>query len=216
MTPIKEHVLVEAQRWRYATKRFDTTRQIRFETWEAIEDSLVLTPSSYGLQPWNFLVIKSPELRKALREKSWNQAQVEDASHFVVLTALREMSEAHIDNLMNRTASVRSVDVNSLAGFRKAIIGDAVTGPRSKFAAEWNARQCYIALGNLMTSAALLGVDTCPLEGFDPLAYDEILNLKEGPYQSIVACALGYRHIDDKYSASPKVRFEKTDLVKYL
>ena len=132
------------------------------------------------------------------------------------MASLRKMDEEHIDLFLKRTAAVRSVQIENLAGFRRAIVGDAVQGPRSKFVAEWNARQCYIALGNLMTSAALLGVDTCPLEGFDPIAYDQILRLEGGPYQSIVACAAGYRHAEDTYAAVPKVRFDVADLVQYV
>ncbi|HVJ63715.1 MAG TPA: NAD(P)H-dependent oxidoreductase [Bdellovibrionota bacterium] len=216
MPKISTQELLNTQKWRYATKRFDAAKKIPAETWSALEDTLVLTPSSYGLQPWKFLVVNSADLRAQLRAKSWNQSQVEEASHYVVFAALRNMSEAHIDVYMSRTAAVREVPLDSLAGFKRAIMGDAVNGPRAKIAPEWNARQCYIALGNLMTSAALLGIDTCPMEGLDPLAYDKILGLEGSPYQTIMACALGYRHVEDKYASTPKVRFDKSQLVEHL
>jgi nitroreductase len=126
------------------------------------------------------------------------------------------MSEAHIDEHVARAAAVREVPVDTLAGLKRAIMGDAVLGPRAQVVPEWNARQCYIALGNLMTSAALLGIDTCPMEGLDPLAYDKILGLEGSPYRTIVACAVGYRHAEDKYASTPKVRFDKSRIVEHL
>lgn len=208
--------LLDALSWRYATKKFDPAKKIPAEKWSALEDALVLTPSSYGLQAWNFLVVESPELRKQLRAKSWNQSQVEEASHLVVFTTARTLTESHLDHYIERCAEVRGVSAESLAGFRKAIASDAITGPRSAIAEEWLARQAYIALGNLMTSAAVLGIDTCPLEGLDPKAYDQILGLDKSPYKTIVACAVGYRHAEDKYASTPKVRFKKSEIIKKL
>lgn len=208
--------LLEVLKWRYATKRFDASKQISPALWSTLEEALVLTPSSYGLQPWQFLVVQTPEIRKQLRAKSWNQSQVEEASHFVVLTTLRGINEEHITKFMQRTATVRGLTLESLAGFQKAIMGDVIHGGRAAVAKEWLARQAYIALGNLMTSAALLGIDTCPMEGLDPVAYDQILGLDSTPYQTIVACALGYRHAEDKYAGLAKVRFDHADMIRYL
>lgn len=216
MQNLQPDALIKTLNWRYATKQFDPAKKIPAALWSTIEDSLVLTPSSYGLQPWQFLVVESSELRKELRAKSWNQSQVEEASHFVVFTTLRNLDEAHVDRFMSRMAEVRNVPVNSFEGFKRAIVGDAIQGPRKSIAPEWLARQAYIALGNLMTSAALLGVDTCPMEGLDPLEYDKILGLENSPYHTIVACAVGYRHENDKYSSAPKVRFKKSEIIRHL
>ena len=157
--------LLKALNWRYATKVFDATKKIPADTWLALEQSLVLTPTSYGLQPYRFLVVQTPAVRQALLPHSWGQKQVVDCSQFVVLTARNEMTEADLDKLLSRISDVRNIPVESLKGYRGAMLGDVVKGPRGEVAHEWAARQCYIALGNLMTCAALLGVDACPMEG---------------------------------------------------
>ncbi len=111
---------------------------------------------------------------------------------------------------------VRGLPAASLAGYRKALLSDVVTGPRSKVAHEWAARQAYIAFGNLMTSAALLGVDACPIEGVEPRAYGRILGLEGSGYATVAACALGYRGAGDRHATLPKVRFETKDLVRHI
>jgi nitroreductase len=206
--------LLKALKWRYATKVFDATKKIPTETWHALEQSLVLTPTSYGLQPYRFLVVQTPALRQALLPHSWGQKQVVDCSHFVVFTARNEMTEADLDKLLSRISDVRKIPVESLKGYRGAMLGDVVKGPRGEVAHEWAARQCYIALGNLMTCAALLNVDACPMEGLVPVEYDRILNLNGSGYSTVVACALGYRAASDKYATMPKVRFEAKDIVR--
>jgi nitroreductase len=137
-----------------------------------------------------------------------------DCSHFVVFTARNEMTEADLDKLLSRISDVRKIPVESLKGYRGAMLGDVVKGARGKVAHEWAARQCYIALGNLMTCAALLNVDACPMEGLAPAEYDRILNLSGSGYSTVVACALGYRAASDKYATMPKVRFEAKDIVR--
>jgi nitroreductase len=96
------------------------------------------------------------------------------------------------------------------------MLGDVVNGPRGKIAYEWAARQAYIALGNLMTCAAVLGVDTCPMEGLVPMEYDKVLNLNGSGYATVMACALGYRATGDKYASLAKVRYETKDLVQAI
>ena len=96
------------------------------------------------------------------------------------------------------------------------MVGDLVTGPRSKIAHEWATRQAYIALGNLMTCAAVLGVDTCPMEGFVPGEYDRVLGLENSDYVTVVCCALGYRSANDKYAGLAKVRYPATDLIRVV
>jgi nitroreductase len=205
--------LLKAQSWRYATKQFDPSRKIPAETWSALEQSLVLTPSSYGLQPWKFIVVTDPALKAKLRPASWNQAQVEDCSHHVVFLGLEKLGEADIDRLIARMAEVRGQTVESLAAYKGYAMGDLVKGPRSATIGDWAARQVYIALGNFMTSAALLGVDTCPMEGLVPEKYDEILGLAGTGYRTVVACPAGYRAAEDKYANAPKVRFLASELI---
>lgn len=205
--------LLQAQSWRYATKKFAAGRTIPAEVWSALEQSLVLTPSSYGLQPWKFVVVTDPALKSLLRPASWGQSQIEDCSHLVVFLAQDAITEADLDRFLARTAEVRGQDVAALAPYRGFMLGDLVLGPRSKVIGEWAARQCYIALGNFMTSAALLGVDTCPMEGLDPAAYDRILGLEGTGFRTVCACPAGYRAPEDKYATAPKVRYPADQLI---
>jgi nitroreductase len=205
--------LLNALQWRYATKVFDPDKKIPADVWQTLEQALVLTPTSYGLQPYRFLVIQDPAKRAELLPHSWNQKQVVDASHFVVFTARNRMTGDDVDKLIRRTSDVRKIPAGSLGFYRNLMLGDIVNGPRSKVAHEWAARQAYIALGNLMTCAAVLGVDACPMEGLSPAEYDRILGLNGGDYATVVACALGYRAADDKYAGLAKVRYETSELV---
>ena len=208
--------LLTALNWRYATKVFDATKKIPADTWETLEQSLVLTPTSYGLQPYQFLVINNPAKRAELLPHSWNQKQVVDASRFVVFTARTEMKQADVDKLIQRTTVLRKLPADALNVYRGMMLSDVVNGPRGKIAHEWATRQAYIALGNLMTCAAVLGVDACPMEGLSPIEYDQVLNLNGSGYATVVACALGYRAVGDKYASLAKVRYETKDLVQYI
>ncbi len=208
--------LLDALQWRYATKVFDATKKIPADLWAALEKSLVLTPTSYGLQPYHFLIVQDAATRAALLPHSWGQKQVVDCSHFVVFTARTEMHKADVDKLVARISSVRGVPAESMTPYWNMMIGDVVNGPRGKIAHEWAARQCYIALGNLMTAAAVLGVDACPMEGLVPMEYDKILKLEGTGYKTVVALALGYRAEGDKYASLAKVRYETADLIKVI
>jgi nitroreductase len=216
MASIATTDLLSALTWRYATKKFDPTKTIAAATWTALEDALVLTPSSYGLQPWQFLIVTSPKLKAELKPLSWNQAQVTDCSHYVVFTIKKNLTAADVDRFVARTAEIRNTTVESIMGYRNIMVSDVVHGARSFNVNEWATRQTYIALGNFMTSAALLGVDTCPMEGIEPVKYDKVLNLHETGYSTVVACAAGYRAEDDKYADLAKVRFAKSDVIKLL
>lgn len=217
LTPaLGPETLVETLNWRYATKRFDASKKIDAKTWEALEDSLVLTPSSYGLQPWKFVVVMDPTLRAQLKTQAWGQGQVTEASHLVIFTHRTDLTEADVDRLLARVSEVRGVDRDSLAGYRQMMMGNLVEGPKRATIADWTARQAYIALGQLMTSAAALGVDATPMEGLDPKAFDQILGLEGSGYATVMACAVGYRAEDDAYAKLPKVRFAKEELVVNL
>ncbi len=208
--------LLSALNWRYATKVFDATKKIPAEIWATLAQSLVLTPTSYGLQPYRFLIVQNSATRAALLPHSWGQKQVVDCSHFVVFTARTEMKKADVDKLIARISSVRGVPAESMTPYWNMMIGDVVNGPRGKTAHEWAARQAYIALGSLMTCAAVLNVDACPMEGLVPADYDKILKLEGTGYQTVVACALGYRAASDKYASLAKVRYETADLVRVV
>ncbi|NWJ39745.1 MAG: NAD(P)H-dependent oxidoreductase [Geothrix sp.] len=215
MSSIPGESLLQQLNWRYATKKFDATKKLSAADWTVLEEALILTASSYGLQPWKFIVVTDPALKARLRPASWNQAQVEDCSHLVVFAAKQDVTEADLDRFIARTAEVRGTTVESLAGYKGFMMGDLVNGARHAVIHEWAARQTYIAMGNLLTSAALLGIDACPFEGIEPAKYDEILGLKGTGYATVSACPVGYRADDDKYATAPKVRFEAKDVIDH-
>lgn len=215
MTTISLDTLLTQLKWRYATKKFDPTRKISAATWASLEQTLVLSPSSYGLQPYRFIVVSDPKLREALKPLAWGQPQVTDASHFVVFARKTTMSEADVTKFVNLTTDSRGMPRGSLQGYYDMMVGDLVKGPRSAWVNEWAARQTYIALGNLLTAAALLGIDACPMEGLDPAKYDGVLGLPAKGYSTVCACALGYRAADDKYAAAKKVRYPAEELIEH-
>jgi nitroreductase len=207
--------LLAALNFRYATKAFDPSCKIPAETWDAIEKSLALTPSSFGLQPWKFLVIDSADTREKLKAASWGQPQVTDASHLVVLTVRTDLDQRDIESWIARLSEVQGTPIEALEGLSGMISSfSAAMTVQEKQA--WNTRQIYIALGQLMTSAALMGIDTCPLEGISPTDYDAILGLAGTGYATSVACALGYRSADDKYASTPKARFPHAQVVAHV
>lgn len=208
--------LISALEWRYATKKFDPSRIISQETWKALEESLRMSPSSYGLQPWRFFVIENSEVRKQLKVASWNQSQVTDASHYVVIAYQEAVGEADIRKFIETTAMVRGVELSTLDRYRKVIEGDLLTGTRSTEIVTWSQRQTYIAMGFVMLSAAMLGVDTCPMEGIDALEYDRILGLSGSGFKTVAGVALGYRHDEDKYALAKKVRYPANEVIRYV
>ncbi len=214
MKPVAAADLVSALNWRYATKQFDPARKIAAADWTALEESLRLAPSSFGIQPWKFIVVETPALRAKLREVSWGQTQVTDASHLVVLAVKQAVDAAHLDRYFADTAKTRGTTVESLAGFRKMIDGFVAGRAKAGQLEVWSAKQVYIAAGQFMTAAAVLGVDTCPLEGIDPAKYDEMLGLAGTGWATQMAIAAGYRSAEDKYAATPKVRFPAAEVVE--
>ena len=213
---ISQQTVVEALNWRYATKAYDTAKKIPADVWKTLEQSLVLAPSSYGLQPYKFLVVNDPAKRADLRPHSWGQPQITDASHLVVFAARTTLTEQHVDEFIQRVSDVRGVPADALGGYRDMMVGDLVKGPRSAVVQHWAARQAYIALGELLTTAALLGVDATPIEDFNPAEYDKLLKLEGTGYSSVVVAALGYRSAEDKYASLPKVRFSTGQLVETI
>ncbi len=207
--------LLQQLRWRYATKKFDPARHVPAEAWTALEQALVLAPSSFGLQPWKFLVITRPELRQQLRASSWGQSQVTDASHYVVFTALRTTTADDVDRYLQAQSAAHGRPIEALAGYRKVVVDFVQKGWASSDLGGWNARQAYLALGQFMTAAAMFGIDTCPMEGIDKGAYDRLLGLDGSRFTTLCACAVGYRAADDKYAGAPKVRFPLAEVVEH-
>jgi nitroreductase len=210
MTPEE---LTSSLQWRYATKVFDNDKNISPDTWNNLEESLVLTPSSFGLQPWQFITITCPKTKQDLLEHSWHQRQVTDCSHLVVLCARNGMNEDDIDKWLDQLASMRGVSRESLEGYAGMMSGFFGSMDQERTLA-WAKNQVYIALGQLMTSAAVLSIDACPMEGIVPAEYDRILGLANSGFTTTVACAMGYRSSDDKYAELPKVRYSANEILK--
>ncbi|MEM7714139.1 MAG: NAD(P)H-dependent oxidoreductase [Cyanobacteria bacterium P01_A01_bin.68] len=203
--------------WRYAVKEFDSSKKIPEDVWKVLEQSLVLSPSSFGLQPWKFFVVRNPEIRQQLVGHSWGQKQVVDASHLVVLAIKEDVNAQDVDTYLQRMSEVRNVPLDKLEGLANMVKGFLQRPADAAFDKDaWSAKQVYIALGFLMFAAAMLEVDTCPMEGIDPAKYDEILGLKDKGYSTAVVCPVGYRLPTDKYANMAKVRFETEDVVEYI
>ncbi len=202
--------------WRYATKEFDSSKKIPEDVWKVLEQSLLLAPSSFGLQPWKFFVVRNPEIRQQLVEHSWGQKQVVDASHLVVFTIKEDVNSEDVDTYLQRMSEVRNVPLEKLEGLANMVKG-FLKRPSDVFDKDaWSAKQVYIALGFFMFSAAMLEIDTCAMEGIDPAKYDEVLGLKDKGYSTAVVCTAGYRLPSDKYANMAKVRFETEDVVEYV
>ena len=210
-----QEVLKQLQ-WRYATKEFDSGKKIPEDVWKVLEQSLVLAPSSFGVQPWKFFVIRNPEIRHQLVEHSWGQKQVEEASHLVVLTIKEDVNSEDVDTYLQRMSEVRNTPVEKLQGLGNMVKGFLKEPPYPLDKDAWSTRQVYIALAFFMFTAAMLEIDTCPMEGFVPAKYDEVLGLKDKGYHTVVVCAAGYRLPSDKYANMAKVRFETEDVVEYV
>ncbi len=216
MNPVPTDQLLDCLRWRYAVKQFDAERKIPAETWAALEQTLVLTPSSWGLQPWKFIVVTDSALKASLVAASYGQTQVSDCSHLLVIAAKRKMTADDVDRYIRAAKQAQRDSAEGLDKLRDIIVGDIVEGPRSADATGWAKLQCYIALGNFMTAAALLGVDACPMEGFSAAKFDEALGLEEKGLTTAVLCPAGYRSADDKYAAKPKIRFPAEEMVERI
>lgn len=197
--------MIESLKWRYATKKFDKNKQVSAENIQLLKETVRLTASSYGLQPYKVLEVKSPEIREKLKAVSFGQPQITDASTLFVFCANDDLTNAHIDSYLELSAKTQKVDVEVFKGygdFMKGVFGSRTTADKH----EWASRQAYIALGNLLTTAASMQIDVCPMEGFDARQYNEILGLKGSGYSSVVIAAIGYRSGNDEAQNKAKVR----------
>ncbi len=216
MSTLQPSDLLAQLHWRYATKSFDASRKIPADVWAALEESLVLTPSSFGLQPWKFVVVTDPAVRTQLSAVSWNQPQPVECSHHVVFAARKAMDEAEVDRFLASTVAVRGGKVEDLAPYRGMMTGFIANAAKQGWLGEWAVRQAYIAIGQFMASCAVLGVDACPMEGISTTDYDRILGLADGDYRTVVACAAGYRTATDKYASLPKVRYAAGEVISHV
>ena len=210
---IVPEAVVSALNWRYATKKFDPVKKIPGDVWAALEQALVLAPSSMGLQPWKFVVVTNQAVKEQLVAASYKQTQPADCSHLVVFAVHKNIGAVHVDKYLDRVATVKAVTRESLEGFKKMIVGNLARAAKEGRLDTWQTHQIYIGLGQFIAVAAMLGVDTCPMEGIENAKYDEILGLGGGDYTTVVACPAGYRAFGDKYAEAKKVRFEAKDVI---
>lgn len=215
MARVENDTLHSQMHWRYATKKFDPVKKIREADWKILSETLRLSVSSYGLQPWKFIIVQDPELRKQLMALSWGQTPVVDASHFIVLTYKEKMDEEHIDKYVDHMAKTRGIEASTLVKMKNTMMGDLVHGPRASVIDQWAQRQTYIAMGSFLTTAALMEIDALPMEGLDPAGYDKVLALTGTGYKTVAAIACGYRSSEDKFQSAKKVRFNAEDVIFY-
>ena len=209
------HKIVEDMKWRYACKKFDPAKKLSEEEVDTLLESLRLTASSYGLQPWKFLLVKNEKTREELTAAAFGQQQVKDASHLIVLCEKEEMNEEHVDAFLKDTSETRGVDLESLQGFKNMLMKMIVQKPVEK-KLSWAKNQIYIAMGTLLAVCARLRVDSCPMEGFKPNEVDRILKLRERGLRSVLMCPVGHRAEDDVYTERLKVRFKKEEVVEVV
>lgn len=195
---------LEDLQWRYATKSFDSTT-LTDEQLNYILEAGRLAASSYGLEPWKFLVIKNPELRTKLQAASWNQTQVTQSSHLIVLCARTDINETYVNNYQVALETNVGMPAGSLDGLGNMIRG-SINYLTPEQIIEWNKKQVYIALGQMMSACATAKIDSCPMEGFDAKAYSDILGLEEKNLVATVVLPVGFRSPEDKTANYPKFR----------
>jgi len=215
MKPVDNQTLLNQLKWRYATKKFDPAKKISAEDWNTLEQALILTASSYGLQPWHFTVVTNPKVKEELQAAAFGQHQVTQASHVVVFSMNKSVNEGYVEKYIQRISEVRGVPAEKLAGYKGMMVGTIAKQDVATTEA-WSAKQVYIALGNLLTSAAMLGIDACPMEGISPAKFDEILGLDKKGFATLMIATLGYRASDDSAAHHPKVRFKSEDVVTHV
>jgi nitroreductase len=201
----------EHLKWRYTTKKFDPSRQIPERELISLLEVLRMAPSSYGLQPWKFVVVRDVSLRSQIKTHALGQAQLVDASHLVVFCALRTMDVAYISKYVDCMAGIRGVERKTLEGFERSM-QEFLKSQTPLEMSEWMKRQVYIPLGMFLSECAYRKIDACPMEGFDVSKVDGDLGLVEQGVTAVALCPIGYRAADDRYADLKKVRFETKEL----
>jgi nitroreductase/dihydropteridine reductase len=200
--------------WRYATKKFDASKKLSDEQLNDLLESARLAASSYGLQPYKVAVVTNPDIRKKIQEHAWGQTQIVDASHLLVFCAKKTMDEAYVDQFIALVAKERGMTPEALQGYRDMMVG-TVKGRTPEMLADWNKRQAYIAVGFLLSAAAQMEIDACPMEGFDPAHVDVDLGIVEDDLTSVVCVPVGFRAADDATASYKKVRWPKEEFFMF-
>lgn len=211
-----QNEILERLNWRYATKKFDSSKKVSKEDLEVLLETIQLSASSYGVQPYRVAVIENEEKRKELQPKAWNQAQIVDASHLLVFCARTDVEDKDIDSLIEYTAEERGLNKADLSDYSNFMKDKIIKENDADTRKNWTARQAYIAIGNLLNAAAEMEIDACPMEGFNPEEFDEALGLKEKGLYSVALVTLGYRSTDDQAQHNAKVRRPKEELFFHI
>lgn len=206
---------LESLNWRYATKKFNSEKQISDTDLNTLLEAIRLSPSSYGLQPYHVFIIKDKEVREKLKAVSWGQTQITDSSYLVVFANNASFDARLIDNYLANVSDTRNVDLNNLQGYGDLMKSKLLDLP-DNIKEAWTARQTYLALGNLLSAAASLKIDACPMEGFDAEAYNELLGLNDKGLNTSVVAAIGYRDEEDDTQHYKKVRQSKELLFTHI
>ena len=197
--------------WRYATKKFDTTKKVSNEDLETLKEAIRLSASSYGLQPYKVLIIDNPELRAQLQPAAWGQSQIVDASQLLIFANITNFGDAEIDAFIKNLTETRGIPVEAVQGyadFMKSKISILPVDKRNI----WTSKQTYLAMGNLLNAAADLNVDVTPMEGFEPEKVNEILGLDKLGLNASLIATVGYRHNEDDTQHYVKVRKSNEEL----
>jgi nitroreductase/dihydropteridine reductase len=207
--------LIDKLNWRYATKKFDATKKLSDEQLAALLDAVQLAPSGAGLQPYRIIVVKDEAVKEQLREAARGQQQLTTASHIIVFAAEKTLDSSYVKNYIDRIAETRNVQRANLEGFETSI-NNHLNTMSTEGKTTSNHKQSYIALGVLVSAAAELGIDACPMEGFDAAKFDEILGLEKLGLTTSVIAPIGFRAEDDMLSKATKVRKPKAELFIHI
>ncbi len=203
---------IEALQWRYATKKFDNAKILPLDKIEVLKNAFNLTATSYGLQPIKMVIIHNKEMQQKLVNFSMNQKQISTASHVLVLCIERKVDKKFIENYFNQVHKIRATPEDILNPFKDFLINDFKNKQLDEIHA-WATNQAFLALGTLMTVCAIEGIDSCPMEGFEPQKYDECLGLEKLNLKSVLVMPIGYRASDDVFSEFKKVRRPLSDVI---
>ena len=204
--------VLDALTWRYATKKFDPTQELSEEQVHRIAEAFNLTATSYGLQPVRLLIIQDRNLREQLVSVSMGQRQVADASHLLLFCIERHIDKDFVDTYFDQVQDIRDTPTEILQPFRDHLI-ERFSTDTPEITQIWATKQAYLAMGNLLTVCAMEHIDACPMEGFEPEAYDQLLRLSEKGLRSVLAMPIGYRAEDDPFASMRKVRKPLKDMV---
>lgn len=206
---------IKALEWRYATKKFDSSRTLSDDKLEKLKRAVQLAASSYGLQPYEVLIVNSPGIKEQLQPAAWGQSQIVDASHLFIFCNKTTVSDDYIDNFLKLTAEERNIPVEGLKDYG-AFMKSKINSLSQEEQQVWTGKQAYIGLGNLLSAAAQLEIDACPMEGFEPEKFNDILGLKDKGLSAVVMAAVGYRSKDDATQNYKKVRKATENLFTHI